>query len=543
MSEQPEASAFRLGDLIGHDELGLRMLSGGPEALRRRVAGAHSIEIERPTTWLEPEWIMLTTGARLRGSAKAQRDLIAELAASGTTALGFGVEVVFKRVPPALLGEAGERAFPVFSVPLRTPFRDVITTINRALLSTDLRTLQRVSSMQLYLMDALDEDDPREAVVERLAAFLDATVLLYAPDGAVAASTGEAPVAEIWREVMARPATLVEFDLGDAHVLATPVAAGREAAGWLAVTSRRTMPSRRLARQAARATAPVLAALTRIDAISREQQQAVRAALLEEILRSERRRDRVLLAARAASLGIDFATPARAIVACRRRDAPASGRRDGVTTAFAAITDAMARRGAAHLATCRGRVITALVQAAPADLHADLDRIVAATPDMVAGVGRPATEVDAVLESHRDATIAVQRLDLTGGSRVLDFEDFDLVTLMVSETRRERIQPKVDEILSPLRGNAGLHEALVAYFSHGLDVMSAARAMHLHHNTLRYRLGRIEEALDRPLKDPATIALLYIALATERVDPSPNAEDAPAGGAGASGQRSRGREG
>jgi purine catabolism regulator len=176
---------------------------------------------------------------------------------------------------------------------------------------------------------------------------------------------------------------------------------------------------------------------------------------------------------------------------------------------------------------CRSGTITALVQSSPADLHAELDVVVAAAPGLVAGVGRPASRVEAVLESHRDATIAVQRLDLAGGARVLDVEDFDLVTLMISETRRERIQPKVDEVLAPLRANAALLEALVVYFAHDLDVMRAARAMHLHHNTLRYRLGRIEESLGRPLKDPATIALLYIALAAERVDPATTADAPP----------------
>ena len=271
MPDQPTASAFRLGDLLDHEELGLALLTGGAEARRRRVAGAHSIEIERPTTWLEPEWIMLTTGARLRRSARAQRELIAELETAGASALGFGVEVVFRRVPTAALAEARTRGFPVFSIPLATPFRDVISTINRALLSTDLRTLQRLSSMQLYLMDALSEADPQQAVVERLSAFLDATVLLFSPHGALIASTGDAPAAEIWREVNARPATVVEMDLDGWHVLATPISAGR-AAGWLAVASRRAPPSGRLARQAARATAPVLprwAAWTRWRASSR----------------------------------------------------------------------------------------------------------------------------------------------------------------------------------------------------------------------------------------------------------------------------------
>ena len=143
---------------------------------------------------------------------------------------------------------------------------------------------------------------------------------------------------------------------------------------------------------------------------------------------------------------------------------------------------------------------------------------------MIVGVGRPASDISAVRESHRDATIAVHRLDVSAGRRILDFEDFDLVTLMISEAQRERIQPKVDEIMGVL--SPGLHEAIAAYLAHDQDVMSAAKAMHIHHNTLRYRLGRVEQALGRPLKDPGTVAMLYIALAAGRLDPTANA---PAG--------------
>ncbi|HEY6892420.1 MAG TPA: hypothetical protein VI300_31735, partial [Solirubrobacter sp.] len=57
-------SAFTLGDLLAHDELGLTLLTDDDACGARRVAGAHAIEIERPSTWLEPDWIMLTTGVR-----------------------------------------------------------------------------------------------------------------------------------------------------------------------------------------------------------------------------------------------------------------------------------------------------------------------------------------------------------------------------------------------------------------------------------------------------------------------------------------------
>jgi hypothetical protein len=114
---------FTLGELLDGD-LGLELVTGGEQARDRRVAGAHSIEVDHAAAWLGRDWVMLTTGGRLRHSADAQRRLVVELEEIGAAALGFGVGMGFKRVPAALLREARTRDLPVFSIPLRTPFRD-----------------------------------------------------------------------------------------------------------------------------------------------------------------------------------------------------------------------------------------------------------------------------------------------------------------------------------------------------------------------------------------------------------------------------------
>jgi DNA-binding PucR family transcriptional regulator len=43
-------------------------------------------------------------------------------------------------------------------------------------------------------------------------------------------------------------------------------------------------------------------------------------------------------------------------------------------------------------------------------------------------------------------------------------------------------------------------------------VVATAAALHLHPNSLRYRLSRVEKLLDRSLKQPSTIASLYVAM-------------------------------
>jgi purine catabolism regulator len=88
--------------------------------------------------------------------------------------------------------------------------------------------------------------------------------------------------------------------------------------------------------------------------------------------------------------------------------------------------------------------------------------------------------------------------------------------LLLSEAAPERLAPKVQALLATLRAHPPLHEALVTYFDHDLDSAAAAAALHLHPNSLRYRLARVEKLLGCSLKHPATIAELHIALLAAR---------------------------
>jgi PucR family transcriptional regulator, purine catabolism regulatory protein len=499
---------FTLGELLDGD-LGLELVTGGEHARDRRVAGAHSIEIDHAAAWLGRDWVMLTTGGRLRHSADAQRRLVSELDEIGAAALGFGVGMGFKSVPSALLREARTRDLPVFSVPLRTPFRDVVSAVNGSLLSSEVRAMQRLSSLQLYLMDALEEDDPRAAIIDRLAEFVAATVTLFAADGSVIAASGPAPGEAIWREITARPAALVQFEHDGRETVAIPL--GREAneVSWLAVSSSRTQPIARVARAAARATAPMLAALARLQNMAEVQERAIRGAVLNALLGDGDEPDHGSLAARAASLGIDGSTPASVVLV-----SPGPRPDPSAEPALRAILEAaLGDRGLSFLTSTRKNGCVLLVQASPADIQAAIGEALAGHPDAVAGVGRPVAALGDIPESLRDAEIALERTGADPGRRMLAFQDFDLATLVATEVATGRLTPMVEDLIGTLHANEGFFDTVVAYFEHDLDVRRTAEALHLHHNSVRYRLARVEDRLGRSLKDPATIASIYIALA------------------------------
>ena len=508
-----------LGDILAHEPFALELLTGGPSAPARPVLGAHAVEVDHPARWLSGEWIMLTTGVRLRGHAAAQRALVAELHRAGVTALGFGVGLVFQRVPTALLDVARAADFPVFSVPYATRFRDVVRFVEGSLLSTEVDLLRRLSVLQRHLLDALGTPEPQRTMVERLARFVDAVVVVVDERGAARLVAGRpTPPRELWAGVGARRPGAVDLEHDGWHAVAMPLAARApdgDVDGWLVLGSRRALFAGRLVRAAAEACAPLLAATAQLADAARGQEQAIRGALLDEALEPVDVRASLPLTARAAAFGLDFTRPARVAVVRRR---PPTGAASGPFDLQAVCEDLVARLERAevrHLLTRRDEGLVALLQGPDGDASAAVAGLTQAHRYAIAGVGRAVTRIGDAHHSLRDAELAVERAGSARGPALVRFEDFDLGTFVVSEIGTERLTPKVEEIMSVLRANPPLYAALVAYFDHDLDVVPAARALHLHPNSLRYRLGRLEHVLGVSLRQPSTIAALHIALVAE----------------------------
>ena len=508
-----------LGDLLAEQALGLELRTGGDDAASRPVLGAAVVEVKGPTEWVAKQWVMLTAGVGLGEEPEAGRSLVRECDAAGVAALGFGVEPVFDHVPEALLEEGAARGFPIFTVPKDTQFREVVSFVDTALSGGEAPLFRRLSSLQRYVVDALRDPEPERAVVERLARFLDASVAVIAPSGQAELAIGKAPVEAVWDFIADRAPKLVEADVEGWHVVVTPLASlAGEPPRWLMLASRSSAFAGTLVRSAAETTAPLLAAMERLREVVRNQEHAVKGALLDESLNPVDARDLPALAARAAGFDVDFSQPARTVVL---RECAALGEPVDLSVLRHELEEALGRAGAPHLVTERDGAVVALVQGLGDELRALLDALLAAQPGAVAGIGRPIESVAAAVHSHRDAELAARSASRKAAARIVAFEDFDLGTLLVSEAQPARLGPKVEELIAQVRSNPSLYEALKSWFEHDLDIAAAAATLHLHPNSLRYRLARIEELLGRPLRLPSTIADLHIALLAERAGEAP----------------------
>ncbi|MBB4660576.1 PucR family transcriptional regulator [Conexibacter arvalis] len=498
------ASSLALGDLLAEHSLGIRLLTGGPEAVERPIAGAHAIEVDGASRWLAPHWAMLTTGLRLRNRPDAQRELVRELDAARIGALGFGTGITMRHAPAALLDEAERRGYPIFEVPIGTPFREVVSYVSRSLIDSEVRAYQRLPSIQRYLLDALSTQAPERTLVARLAELTTAEAIVFADDGDVEQATDDRlPAAEIWTEIDRRRQThLAEFEVGRLRLVAVPTSVATAAARrWLATCTPVSDASSHVVKLATQTAASLLAAVTRIDDLGRGREHERRAALLQELLDDETTPNPAL-SGRAAAFGLDPGGRSHLFVVL-----PDSPDAQALTALLAAVRRRLERDGLPALATARDGRVVALVERDADGLREWLGGL----PGRAIGVGRPITALAGVPRAYCDACQATQ---LAGAGRVSAFVDCDLSALLVSGAQDERIRWTIDQRLRPLREHPQLLDTLTAYFEHELDVTATARALHVHPNTLRYRLTRIETVIGRSLRHPATIAELHIALTT-----------------------------
>jgi purine catabolism regulator len=494
-----------LAEVVSEEEFGLVLRSGSPATLTRPVAGAETVEADRPEELTARDYIMLTTGVRLRGNPELQRQLVVESEARGVAALGFGVGLVFRSTPRALLEEARARDFPVFEVPFEVPFRDIITFINRSYLSDDFYSLKRTVALQNTLLGAMGETRPEEGLVGRLATIVGGAVL-FRPGGAVLADAGVVPVAEVWDEISRRGGCPAVFQADGLEVSASPILVEGEVRFWLALAGRPGEVTSVL-------VGPVIEVaerLLRLVDLARDvrvmEERVRRGELLNDLLDEERAKE--VSPERLELFGFAKGPWRVALLAVGPGHDEA---------ALRLVGNAAASTGTPHLLGTHHGHVALVLEGDGGLLEAWTANLAAEGLPVRAALGRAVETPARLVDSGCDARLALDFLDRTGApsGRVLRFEDFELIDALLSATDPAELRARVDLVLEPLRDHQQLVESLVAYLSADQNINSAAEALHVHPNSLRYRLGRVEELLGRPLRSPATMADLYVALRAE----------------------------
>ncbi len=134
------------------------------------------------------------------------------------------------------------------------------------------------------------------------------------------------------------------------------------------------------------------------------------------------------------------------------------------------------------------------------------------------GVGRQALNLEELPRSHREARQALMiGRRLFSGQPVTYFGELGIYRLLFYLQDTEDVRAFYVEALGPLleydrRTDNDLVVTLETYFGCNGNLSEAARRLHLHRNSLLYRLERIQEVLHADLEDADTRLSLQVAL-------------------------------
>jgi sugar diacid utilization regulator/putative methionine-R-sulfoxide reductase with GAF domain len=120
------------------------------------------------------------------------------------------------------------------------------------------------------------------------------------------------------------------------------------------------------------------------------------------------------------------------------------------------------------------------------------------------GVGRIQHGLPRIEKSFKDALQCLELMERHYSQKsALYYGDLGIVRFFV-EHDREELQSYMEEYLGPLleyerEKNKGLLVTLLAYVQHDRDLTKVKNELSIHHNTLYYRINRIEDILGYPL--------------------------------------------
>ncbi len=460
--------------------LGLRLLAGAPAA-GRGVRSAHTSDLDRPARYLLPGELVLTNGLWLGRVGSA--DWAAEVASAGAAAIGFGLSATAPAVPPELVAACETLGLPLLEVPEALSFSHIADAVSAALDPSGLR-LQL--SRTRRLLQRLGAGGGHATLLDFLRHETGLRVWLVGPGGRPVVADETPPDPEPARRA-ARASRRGELPCA---VGETASAFGAAPPGTAASAVLVDAPLAAIGDDARLVIEQVAAYVVLEDARLRagaEGRRGLAAELVELAWSGDL--GAAAYAARLRGLDLDPGAPVTAL-ACANQPADAQ---------YAA------RACGLPCLTARHRDATLLlVQGGGDDLADAMAALVGdGGAEPVLGAGRPGTGPSGLRQSVAEAVTALGlAVTRPAGQRVVRHLDIGSHALLLDFVDRQVLRAYRESVLGPIerwdREHGGeLVRTVGAFLQHDGRWRATAAALHIHHNTLRYRLGRVAELTSR----------------------------------------------
>ena len=503
----------------------------GAAGLDRLISQINVMEVPDILPWVKPGQLLLTTAYPLRDEKAALDALVPGLAERGLAGFAIKPTRYIESIPQVMVEAAERLAFPLIELPPEASFDEVINAVLGSILNAQAMRLERAAAIHDRFTRIVLSGGGLREIAQTLTDLIERPAAILDPDGAILATcAGFTPDVLL---LLSAP----ERGPGGEVPFLQPIQVDGEQHGSIVV---RTGENGDLGEDALVAVeqAATVAALRLVQARGlAEADRRFQAVCLEELVAGHVG-ERGVLHERALAFGWDLTSPRAVLVATltelngRRfsqlAGTPEEGRAwhrltESVTSALGKGAIVWQRSAGVAALVKPGRRGRDALLAAAAALQAEAARRLPGSVVAV-GIGRTCADPLELAASHREALRALAVGARTRGlGHVWLFEDLGLDRLLAgcSDTELAAFrEATLGKLLAHDAAHASeLVRTLDAFLAASGNAAKAAQALFVHYNTLRHRLGVIEQILSLSLDDPDARLSLGLALRVSKMLP------------------------
>jgi len=488
-------------DLVSAEELGLELLVDGD--LDRSIRWVHVTELADASPYLVGDEFVLTAGV-WRGRRHSAQGFVDALRTRRVAGIGYGLLEGDTGVPAAVQKACRDAAVPLVAVPVRTPFVAISQWFVERLTADrehDLRITVELTADLLGAAEAASPDDALAEVTRLLARSTGSPVWIATARGVARAAEGDVPASADQRRIVA--AARAGISQVDGWTL-QPIGVG---AGQVWVAVRSTVLDRLDLRARIDTARPVVGLILARESAVRESERRLAGEIVSLILG----RQVEVAAARMPYYGLDPEAPSVAVVC-------AVGERDQALTAAEEWLSVTGNTGVVALrADELMLVIDAEGLADTASAHrvaTDFARWVGATAGGTGAIAPTAMSLRRSLVQARQACTLARR---RGGGAVVSHDAAGSHSMLLALQDQDVLDSFRESLLAPLESydvdhGGVLVTTLRTFLDTGGRWQETATALHIHVNTLRHRLDRVEQLTGRQLDTTPDRVDLWLAL-------------------------------
>ncbi|MGQ9599420.1 MAG: PucR family transcriptional regulator ligand-binding domain-containing protein [Anaerolineae bacterium] len=532
-----------IAEALQMEALSTATVVAGQGGLHKTIQWVHMVDIPEMAEWARRGELLFTTAFGLKDNPDLQHTLIPQLVEVGVVGMVIAVGRYFYDIPEVMIRQADELDFPLLTLPWEVPFIEVTRAISEKILQERYNLLQESLRIHNTLTRVVLEGADLNELARALAGLVNCAVtiedpafhlLAHAPYGQVDRAREESIVRQQTppallseldrRGVLSqiqqslhpiRLPPLPEYGLTFERVVAPIIASGEQLGYvWLIVRDR---PPGELDLIAIEHAATVAALILLRERAVYEAEQRVRSSFLDELLHGQSHLQ-VDLMKRATALGLGNKVQ---VLLLHPMNASQSGTLSSLSRT---VTEQLHRQGQRGLVIERSENLVVLLQSDRVEQGLDLARSLWTMAKgkgykLHIGVGRVAEALVHLPESYEEAREALE-VSLTCQSQdggVVSFEALGMLYwlrhLPAEVQQKNWFYGAVGRLAEyDHRRHAELLSTLETYLDEGCNTQQAADRLHVHRNTLRQRLRKIESLLTLDLKDPQVALNLQVAI-------------------------------